>query len=204
MEEPIFIANSDPHHLIASVIGTLEHLASQSKAKMKNFFLDIQTTIKIKLGNIFEKLSQRHYRCEHARLDTNQDDCDNEIWASAQSYRYKKNQRIDPQESLELCGNVLPVFGFNSAKYDHNLIKSYLLHSLVNERDIEPTVIKKANHFISFNFGDNQLLDIKNFLCGATSLDWFLKAYKTSETTRISPTKDLINLIRCRIQNFPH
>ena len=78
--------------------------------------------------------------------------------------------------------STLPVFFFNSAKYDLNLIKSYLLPILVNERDIEPTVIKKANQFISFKFGDIQLLDITNFLGGATGLDSFFKAYKTSET----------------------
>ena len=79
------------------------------------------------------------------------------------------------------------MFGFNSAKYDLNLIKFYLLHILVNERDIEPTVIKKAKQFISFKFGDIQLLDIMNFLGGATSLDSFLKAYKTSETKGFFP-----------------
>ena len=47
---------------------------------------------------------------------------------------------------------------------------------------MEPTVIKKANQFVSFKLGDVQLLDIMNFLGGATSLDSFLKAYKTSET----------------------
>ena len=74
------------------------------------------------------------------------------------------------------------MFGFNSAKYDLNLIKSYLLPVLVNERDLEPTVIKRANQFVSFKFADNQLLDNMNFLGGATSLDSFLKAYKTSDT----------------------
>ena len=74
------------------------------------------------------------------------------------------------------------MYGFNSAKYDLKLIKSYLLPILVNERDIEPTVIKKANQFISFKFGDVQLLDIINFFGGATSLDSILKAYKVSET----------------------
>ena len=79
------------------------------------------------------------------------------------------------------------MFGFNSAKYDLNQIKSYLLPILVNERDVELAVIKKANHFISFKVGDNQLLDIMNFLGGATSLDSFLKGYKTSETKRNFP-----------------
>ena len=79
------------------------------------------------------------------------------------------------------------MFGFNSAKYNLNSIKSYLLPILVNERDVEPTVIKKANQFISFKFGDIQLLDILNFPGGATSLDSFLKAYKTSETKGFFP-----------------
>ena len=48
VEEPIFLCNSDPHHLVASFIGVVENLASQCKAKMKNLFLDIETTIKIK------------------------------------------------------------------------------------------------------------------------------------------------------------
>ena len=62
-----------------------------------------------------------------------------------------------------------------------------MLPILVNERDIEPTVIKKANQFISFKFGDIQLLDIFNFLGGATRCDSFLKAYKTSETKKFFP-----------------
>ena len=98
------------------------------------------------------------------------------IVSQLNSYRYKKNQLIDLQVSLECYCNLSLVFGFNSAKYDLNLIKSYLLPILVNERDIEPTVIKKANHLISFKFGDVQLLDIMNFLGGATSLDSFLNA----------------------------
>ena len=111
-----------------------------------------------------------------------QDDCDNEICTSTQFLQIQRNQLIDLQETLERYCNVLPVFSFISARYNLNLIKSYLLPILVNERDIEPAVIKKANQFISFKFGDIQLLDKMNFLGGATSLDSFLKAYKTSET----------------------
>ena len=79
------------------------------------------------------------------------------------------------------------MFVFNSAKYDLNLIKSYLLPFLVDERDNEPTVIKKENQFISFKFDNFQLLDIMNFVGGATSLDSFLKAYRTSETKGFFP-----------------
>ena len=99
----------------------------------------------------------------------------------------QKNQLIELQEHLERFCNVLSVFGFNSAKYDFNLFKPSLLHILVNERDIEPTVIKKANQFISFKIGDIQLLNILNFFGAATSLDSFIKAYKTPDTKRFFP-----------------
>ena len=62
-----------------------------------------------------------------------------------------------------------------------------MLPVLVKERGIEPTVIKKANQFVSFKFGDIQLLHIMNFLGGATSVDSFLKAYKTKQTKGFFP-----------------
>ena len=86
VEEPIFLCNSDPHHLVASFIGVLENLASQSKTKMKNLFLEIEATIKIKLCSILEKLTQRHNRREQADLD----DCDNETCASTQFLQIQK------------------------------------------------------------------------------------------------------------------
>ena len=113
MKEPIFLCNSDPHHLVTSFIGALEILALQSKAKMKNLISDIETTIKIKLGSILEKLTQRHNRREQADLD----DCDDETCTSTQFFQIQKKQLIDLQEHLERFCNVLPVFGFNMISY---------------------------------------------------------------------------------------
>ena len=57
VEEPIFLCNSDPHHVVTSFIGALENLALQSKAIMKNLFFDIETTMKIKLGIIWNVIA---------------------------------------------------------------------------------------------------------------------------------------------------
>ena len=76
----------------------------------------------------------------------------------------------------------MTVFGLNSAKFDLNSIESFSLPILVNKQDFEPTVIKKANQFLSFQFGDFLLLDFMKFLQDATSLDYFLKAYTTNWT----------------------
>ena len=89
-KKPIFLYNSDPQHLVSSFIGAVEGLASESKAQMKLLFLDIETTIKIKLGSNLEKPTQRHNRRESARIDMSQDYCDNEICASTQFLQIQK------------------------------------------------------------------------------------------------------------------
>ena len=137
-----------------------------------------------------EQLNQRHRQRERV-IDYDNDEYFNdtaeEKELSTQFLYMQKNQLIDLQEHFQRYCNTLPVFGFNSAKFDINLIKSQLLAVLVNERQIEPKVIKKANQFVSVKLGDVQLLDIVNFLDGATSLDSFLKAYKTEETKSFFP-----------------
>ena len=187
--KPIFLCNSNARDLVEAFIDAVEGLATQSKAQMKLKFLEIETAIKSKLSRTLESLNER--RCRNQREFEFEDHCfeddDEEKDVSTQFLQMQKNQLIELQEHLGRYCNVLPVFGFNSAKYDINLIKSYLLPILINERNIEPIVIKKANQFVSFKFGDVQLLDIMNFLGGATSLDSFLKAYKTAETKGFFP-----------------
>ena len=144
---------------------------------MKLKFLDVETAIKNKLTRTLESVNERC--CRNQRVFKFADQCfedDNgEKDASTQFCKCRKNQLIELQKHVERYCSLLPVFGFNSAKYDINLIKSYLLPILINERNMEPTVIKKANQFVSFKFGDVQFLDFMYFLGGATTLDSFLK-----------------------------
>ena len=188
--EPIFLCNSDPRHLVSSFVSALEGLATQRKTQMKLSFFEVETATKIKLSSFLQQLNQRHSQRERV-IDFDNDEYFNdtaeEKELSTRFLQMQKSHLIDLQEHFERYGNTLPFFGFNSAKYDINVIKSYLLLILVNERQIEPAGIKKANQFVSFKFGDVQLLDIMNFLGGATSLDSFLKAYKTEETKGFFP-----------------
>ena len=186
---PIFLCNSNPRDLVESFIDAVEGSTTQSKDRMILKFLEKETAIKSKLTRTLESLNEP--RCRNQCVFEFEDHCfedDNqEKDASTHFLRMQKNQLIELQEHLERYCNVSTVFGFNSAKYDINLIKSYLLPILINERNMEPTVIKKTNHFVSFKFGVVQLPDIMNFLVGATSLDSFLKPYKTSETKGFFP-----------------
>ena len=180
-----FFCNSDPRHLVSSFISTLQGLETQSKAQMKLTVIEVETAIKIKHCSVLEQLNQRHSQRERVIVYDNDEyfnDTAEEMELSTRYLQRQKNQLIDLREHFERYCNLLPVFGLNSAKYGINLIKSYLLPILVNERKIEITVIKKANQFVSFKFGDVKLLDIMHFLGGANILNSFLKAYRTEET----------------------
>ena len=150
------------------------------QSQLKLLCLDIETTIKIKLGGILEKLNQSHNRRKPASLDEGAI----ERCASTQFLEIPKKHLIELQKHLERCGYVIPVFRLNSAKNDLNLIKRYLLSVLVDVCDIEATISKISNQFISFKFSDIQLLDTLKILGGATDLDSILKAYKTSKAKR--------------------
>ena len=158
---------------------------------MRMSFLEIETAIESRLSHVMGLLNERRSRRE--ATFTFEDECceadesseGNDV--STQFLQMQKKQLIQLQEHFERYCNVLPVFGFNSGRYDINLIKKHLLSILVEDKDIEPIVIKKANQYVSFKFGDVQLLDILNFLGGATNIDSFFKAYKTEETKGFFP-----------------
>ena len=103
---------------------------------------------------------------------------------STQFLQIRKNQLLERQQHFERYVNTLPGFRLNSGKNYLSLFKSYLLSYLIHERDIQTTVIKKANHFVSFKIGDVEFLGILKFLDGATLPDSLLKDYKQNETKR--------------------
>ena len=113
-------------------------------------FHDIATRIKEKLERVLSAINTKTRQLSDGkepqkRLVNMGDDDEDEISVSIQFLLAQKNKLIELQQHFERYVNTFAVFGFNSAKYDLNLIKTYLIPLLVNEREIEPTVIKKAN-----------------------------------------------------------
>ena len=189
IDEPIFLYNMDPQNLIIDFASNLELLAEKSKLEMRTNFQDSEVAVNERMKKIFDQLNERGQNFSSNKFEY-EDECiedSEEAGMSTQFLRIQKNQLIDLKQHLERYINTLPVFGFNSGRYDLNLIKSYLIPYLIRDKEPETSVIKKANDFISFKFGDVQFLDIMKFLGGATTLDSFLKAYKASETKGFFP-----------------
>ena len=143
---PIFLCISNPRDLVESFLDAIEGLATQSKTQMKLKILQEETAIKSKLARTLESLNEG--RCRNQCVFEFKDHCfgdDNEEKnASTRFWQMEKNQLIEFQKHVEHYCNVLTVFGSNSAKHDINLTKSYLLPILINERIMEPNMIKKS------------------------------------------------------------
>ena len=180
IDKPIFICEPEPRKLVEHFVDALQKLAAKSEKDMRMRFKDVSASLCDKITNVSNAMSS-----DQTEITGNL-----ALRPPGHSIKFldkKKNVLLDLQKSLEEYISTLPVFGFNSSRYDLNLIKSYLIPILINEKNLEPHVIKKTNQFISLKFGNVQLLDILNFIGGATTLDSFLKAYEASEKKGFFP-----------------
>ena len=108
------------------------------------------------MKKIFDQLSERSKNYSSNKFEY-EDECiedSEEADMSTLFLRIQKNLLVDLKQLLERYVKTLPVFGFNSGRYDLNLIKSYLIPYLIRNKEEETSVNKKANEFITFKFGD--------------------------------------------------
>ena len=71
--------------------------------------------------------------------------------------------------------NQVPVFGFNSGRYDLNMIKEYFVKNLAEISDVK--VAKKENSYMFLSAPNFKFLDIKNYLAPGLSYDAWCRAY---------------------------
>ena len=75
----------------------------------------------------------------------------------------------------------LPVVGFNSGKYDLNVIKKFLAAYLVKNKEMD-FIVKRNNNFMCLQTQCLRFLDVTNFLAPGFSYSKFLKAYDCPQT----------------------
>ena len=94
-----------------------------------------------------------------------------------------KNQLNSLYGQLEGYMTQIPVLGFNSAKYDINLVKQKLaIHLQMHmEEEQRPFVVKKNNAYACISSQFYKLLDLSQYLSVGTSYSKFLKAYQVDE-----------------------
>ena len=114
-------------------------------------------------------------------------------WEEVEAKAQKKGKEINPYEKLiqQLLGwlRQLPVIGFNSGRYDLNVVKKFFIPYLLkpskqddNDADDEAAdeirfVIKRQNTFMCFATKKLKFLDICNYLAPGVSYAKYLTAY---------------------------
>ena len=178
-----FLCNSDPKQLVRDFIEKLLEVSQLSSV------LVIE-----KFERVFNDLNEKITECEQFS-----DEVDNASSTVEEGSTTETDSNIldigkltlkslyQLRDDLNKYCVTLPIFGFNSSRYDLNLIKEYLLEILLYEKKCSPSVIRKANQFLGMSFSGLQFLDILSFLGGATSLDKFLKAYGSEEQKGFFP-----------------
>ena len=101
-----------------------------------------------------------------------------EAWDDAESEANAEESKTNPFNTLagQLHGwlHQLPVIGFNSGKYDLNMIKRSFVPLLISNN---AAVIKRQNTYMYLYTDKLKFVDICNYLAPGYSYDKYLKAY---------------------------
>ena len=95
--------------------------------------------------------------------------------AQATNRLLKKRERLLTNLHHHLA--ELVVVGFNSGKYDLNVLKDILIPHLVHRSGID-LVVKRYHAYLALRTGVLKFVDISNFVAAGTSYGAFLKAYQ--------------------------
>ena len=90
------------------------------------------------------------------------------------------------KEKLAERLKVLTLCGFNSGKYDLNLVRTYLFKWL-KQKGYQPSVIKRDNSYLLLATSKFRVLDISNFIAAGHSYESYLRAYEVEESKGCFP-----------------
>ena len=113
------------------------------------------------------------------------------------------SQLKDLRNSMELYCHQLPVLGFNSSKYDLNLLKTQLIFQLNPAEDKSFHVIRKLNQYTCIASSHFKFLDISNYLSPGYSYAKFLKAYDVSGAKSFFPYEFLDHADKLKFPCLP-
>ena len=159
-----FITDGDSDKLVADMMRHLHTISDAAYESLSASYADV-----------LDQLKARKESWDDAESEANTEEEENE-----------KESKTNPFNTLaeQLLGwlRQLPVVGFNSGKYDLNVVKKFFIPYLMKpseDDEIDETrfVIKRQNTFMCFSTNKLKFLDMVNFLAPGYSYDKYLTAY---------------------------
>ncbi|XP_069109836.1 LOW QUALITY PROTEIN: uncharacterized protein [Argopecten irradians] len=155
------IDENNPDDLVTKFVDYLTDIQREAVERMTDRFRDI-------LESMDEEI-----------VDSDDDDDDNDDDIPTDRYRDRQMKRL--RRRLQQYIDQIPVIGFNSARYDLNLIKTRLVKQLNMAEDKNSFVVKKCNQYMCISSERFRFIDISSFLAAGSSYDQFIKAYHPGE-----------------------
>ena len=151
-----YVTDGDSDKLVADMMS---HLHAVSDAAFES--------LKPSYESVLDQLKARKESWDDAESEANTEEEENE-----------KESKTNPFNTLagQLLGwlRQLPVVGFNSGKYDLNVVKKFFVPLLIHNN---AAVIKRQNTFMCFSTTNLKFLDVTQYLAPGVSYDKYLKAY---------------------------
>ena len=172
-EESECFVNTDPDQLINQMMSYISEISLYNKELMSEKYDEVY----VQLNELISRYSGNSSLTEFSKSNHDK---------KIESHFFKSLTNI--KKELDRYISQIPVIGFNSGKYDLNLIKKYIMSYIVEnytEQDIH--TIKKENSYLSISTPDIKFIDISNYLASGCSYSQFLKAYGCDEPKGIFP-----------------
>ena len=162
-----FITKGDTNELVTQMVDYIHTIQDTASAILTEehhiYYNELDELLKMKL-----------------QLEMEDEDGDEEM-ANEETRDESKMKKSHPLHAVKLKYDKwikqIPVIGFNSAKYDINIIKTHLVKALRRMDPIE-FVVKKSNAFMCLQTERLKFLDIRNYLAPGFDYATYLKAYQ--------------------------
>ena len=192
-----FVTEGNPGQLVSQMVTYLHDISRAAETLVSESFRDVFVEIDGLIELQKQEIGQERDADEVEGTSEEEDDTD-----------LKKCKKL-PAELLKkeleeyLRELPVPVLGFNSGRYDLNVIKKHLYTELEAAGDNFKHIVKKAGSYMSMSTGMLKFLDISNYLAPGYSYDTFFKAYECNETKGFFPYEWMTNIEKLNHPELP-
>ena len=155
-----YVTDGDSDKLVADM---MDHLTAISDAAFES--------LKPSYESVLDKLKMLQEEWDSAEEECGLEEAENEDEVAGKNRTNPFKKLLD---QLFSWLQQLPVIGFNSGKYDLNMIKRSFVPLLISNN---AAVIKRQNTFMCFSTTNLKFLDVTQYLAPGVSYDKYLKAY---------------------------
>ena len=187
-----FITKGDTNELVTQMVDYIHTIQDTASAILTEehhiYYNELDELLKMKL-----------------QLEMEDEDGDEEM-ANEETRDESKMKKSHPLHAVKLKYDQwikqIPVIGFNSAKYDINIIKTHLVKALRRMDPIE-FVVKKSNAFMCLQTERLKFLDIRNYLAPGFDYATYLKAYQCAAMKGYFPYEWMDDLEKLNWTSLP-